>query len=117
MAVRPRAIRLAAPLIIALMMGSMLDARAAASAQMDARGSPETSPAADLQRANGDSASGRTGAASVFPLAVRPGQRIELRVDGRETIAWTDCPLLTGHVGLQAEGAAIEVRSMKFQPL
>jgi hypothetical protein len=45
------------------------------------------------------------------------GPRIELRVDGRETIAWTECPLLTGHVGLQAEGAAIEVRSLKFQPL
>jgi hypothetical protein len=45
------------------------------------------------------------------------GPRIELRVDGRETVAWADCPMLTGHVGLQAEGAAIEVRSMKFQPL
>jgi hypothetical protein len=45
------------------------------------------------------------------------GPRIELRVDGREAIAWTDCPMLTGHVGLQAEGAAMEVRSLKFQPL
>jgi hypothetical protein len=45
------------------------------------------------------------------------GPRIELRVDGREAIVWTDCPMLTGHVGLQAEGAAIEVRSLKFQPL
>jgi hypothetical protein len=65
------------------MMGSMLDARAAASAQMDASGSPETSPAADLQRANGASASGRTGAASVFPLAVRPGQRYLVDAAGK----------------------------------
>ena len=64
-------------------MGSMLDARAAASAQTDARGSPETSPAAELQRANGASASGRTGAASIFPLAVRPGQRYLVDAAGK----------------------------------
>ena len=45
------------------------------------------------------------------------GPRIELRVNGREAITWADCPMLTGHIGLQAEGAAIEVRSLKFQPL
>lgn len=45
------------------------------------------------------------------------GPRIELRVDGREAIVWADCPMLTGHVGLQAEGAAIEVRRFAFQPL
>jgi hypothetical protein len=45
------------------------------------------------------------------------GPRIELRVDGRDAIAWADCPMLTGHIGLQAEGAPIEVRSLKFQPL
>lgn len=45
------------------------------------------------------------------------GPRIELSVDGREAIVWADCPMLTGHIGLQAEGAAIEVRSLKFQPL
>jgi hypothetical protein len=45
------------------------------------------------------------------------GPRIELRVDGRQTVVWADCPMPTGHVGLQAEGAAIEVRTLRFQPL
>lgn len=45
------------------------------------------------------------------------GPRIELSVNGREAITWADCPMLTGHIGLQAEGAPIEVRSLKFQPL
>ena len=82
LAARPRAIRLAVPLVIAL-MGSMLDTKAAASAPTDARGSPETSPAAELQRANGASASGRTGAASTFPVAVRPGQRYLVDAAGK----------------------------------
>lgn len=45
------------------------------------------------------------------------GPRVELTVDGRPTVAWADCPMLTGHVGLQAEGAAVEVRALRFQPL
>lgn len=45
------------------------------------------------------------------------GSSIELSVDGRPAATWADCPMLTGHVGLQAEGAPIEVRALKFMPL
>lgn len=45
------------------------------------------------------------------------GPRIELSVDGRQTAVWAECPMLTGHVGLQAEGAALEVRTLRYQPL
>ncbi|HTV19405.1 MAG TPA: DUF1080 domain-containing protein [Polyangiaceae bacterium] len=48
---------------------------------------------------------------------VMRGPRIELSVDGRPAAVWAECPLLTGHVGLQAEGAPIEVRSLRYQPL
>lgn len=51
-----------------------------------------------------------------YDVALR-GPRIELSVDGRQTVVWDDCPMRTGHIGLQAEGAAIEVRTMRFQPL
>lgn len=44
------------------------------------------------------------------------GPRVELSVNGRQTVVWNDCPMLKGHIGLQAEGAAIEVRSMRFRP-
>lgn len=48
---------------------------------------------------------------------VMRGPRIELSVDGRPTATWAECPMLTGHVGLQAEGAPIEVRTFRYQPL
>jgi hypothetical protein len=45
------------------------------------------------------------------------GKSIELVVNGQPTVTWSDCPLATGYVGLQAEGSPIEVRAMKFTPL
>jgi hypothetical protein len=45
------------------------------------------------------------------------GPRIELSVNGKPAAVWTACPLPTGHVGLQAEGAPIEVRAFRYRPL
>jgi Domain of Unknown Function (DUF1080) len=45
------------------------------------------------------------------------GATIELRVNGKPAAAWAACPLLTGHVGLQAEGSPIEVRAFRYRPL
>jgi len=42
---------------------------------------------------------------------------IELVVNGKPTVTWTDCPMPRGHVGLQAEGAVVEVRALRFRPL
>ena len=36
------------------------------------------------------------------------GKAVEL------TVVWPDCPMPSGHVGLQAEGAVIEVRKLEF---
>jgi hypothetical protein len=45
------------------------------------------------------------------------GKSIELRVNGQHTVTWADCPLPSGHVGLQAEGAVIEVRKLEYGAL
>jgi hypothetical protein len=45
------------------------------------------------------------------------GGRIELSVNGKPTAVWESCPLLKGHVGIQAEFGVIEVRAIKFKPL
>jgi 3-keto-disaccharide hydrolase len=45
------------------------------------------------------------------------GPAIELSVNGKPAAAWSACPMLTGHVGLQAEGAPIEVRAFRYRPL
>ncbi|HUR57697.1 MAG TPA: DUF1080 domain-containing protein [Opitutaceae bacterium] len=45
------------------------------------------------------------------------GKNIELVVNGQPTVTWSDCPMPTGHVGLQAEGSPIEVRALKWKPL
>lgn len=45
------------------------------------------------------------------------GPRVELAVNGRPTVVWEDCPWASGHLGLQAEGAVIEVRRLEFAPL
>jgi len=45
------------------------------------------------------------------------GPTISVDLNGQHTVTWSDCPLARGHVGLQAEGAWIEVRSFSFQPL
>jgi hypothetical protein len=42
------------------------------------------------------------------------GKAIELTVNGQLTVVWPDCPMPTGHVGLQAEGAVVEVRKLEF---
>jgi hypothetical protein len=42
------------------------------------------------------------------------GKAIELTVNGQLTVVWPDCPMASGHVGLQAEGAVIEVRKLEF---
>jgi hypothetical protein len=44
------------------------------------------------------------------------GSTIALTVNGQPTVVWSECPLASGHVGLQAEGAPIEVRALRFQP-
>jgi hypothetical protein len=44
------------------------------------------------------------------------GSTIELRVNGQTSVAWSSCPIASGHVGLQAEGAPIEVRALRFRP-
>lgn len=45
------------------------------------------------------------------------GSEIALSVNGQKTISWDNCPMLSGRVGLQAEGAVVEVRRFSFQPL
>jgi hypothetical protein len=45
------------------------------------------------------------------------GKTIELRVNGVPTVTWAECPLLRGHVGIQAEGSFFEVRSIRFRAL
>jgi hypothetical protein len=45
------------------------------------------------------------------------GKSIELSVNGKATVAWDDCPLPRGLVGMQAEFAFIEVRAFRFKPL
>jgi 3-keto-disaccharide hydrolase len=44
------------------------------------------------------------------------GPRVELSVNGKPAASWSACPLLTGHVGLQAEGSPIEVRAFRYRP-
>jgi hypothetical protein len=53
---------------------------------------------------------------NVFDITAR-GPRIELAVNGKPTVTWPECPMPRGHVGLQAEGARIEVRKFEFTPL
>ncbi len=53
---------------------------------------------------------------NTFDIAMR-GKSIELTVNGKSTATWNDCPMLRGHVGVQAEGAFIEFRSLRFRTL
>ncbi len=53
---------------------------------------------------------------NAFDLTCR-GKAITLAVNGHVTAEWAGCPMARGHVGLQAEFAFIEVRSLKFKPL
>lgn len=53
---------------------------------------------------------------NAYDITMR-GKSIELTVNGKRTVAWPDCPLVQGHIGLQAEGAFFEVRSIKFRAL
>ena len=45
------------------------------------------------------------------------GKTISLWVNGGVTSVWEDFPIATGRLGLQAEFAAYEFRSLKFKPL
>jgi hypothetical protein len=45
------------------------------------------------------------------------GKTVSLWVNGGVTLVWEDFPLTRGHLGLQAEFAAYEFRSLKFKPL
>jgi hypothetical protein len=53
---------------------------------------------------------------NAYDITMR-GKSIELSVNGKQTVTWPDCPMLRGHVGLQAEGSFFEVRSIKFRAL
>jgi hypothetical protein len=53
---------------------------------------------------------------NTYEISAR-GPTIELSVNGRRSVVWPACPLPSGHVGLQAEGAPIEVRALRFRPL
>jgi hypothetical protein len=44
------------------------------------------------------------------------GGRISLSVNGVPTAVWEGCPLLRGHVGIQAEFAVLEVRRISWRP-
>ena len=52
---------------------------------------------------------------NTYEIACR-GRTIALSVNGKPTVAWNDCPLRTGAVGLQAEFAVYEVRAFRFRP-
>jgi hypothetical protein len=45
------------------------------------------------------------------------GPRVTVAVNGQAATTWTDCAVLRGHVGLQAEFFFIEFRSLKFKPM
>jgi len=62
------------------------------------------------------SAAAPIGEWNAYDITLR-GSIIELSVNGRPAAAWTACPLLTGHIGLQAEGSPIEVRAFRYRPL
>ena len=49
-----------------------------------------------------------------YDLTMR-GKVIDLVVNGKPTVTWNDCPMARGHVGLQAEGAVVEVRALKYR--
>jgi len=52
---------------------------------------------------------------NVYEIAC-DGPKISLVVNGTPTAVWENCPLLQGRVGLQAEFAVYEVRSLRFAP-
>jgi hypothetical protein len=41
---------------------------------------------------------------------------MKLTVNGKPTATWENCPLLKGHVGIQAEFGVIEARAIRFTP-
>jgi len=45
------------------------------------------------------------------------GDRVTLWVNGATTNDWRDCEVLSGHVGVEAEGYRIEFREILFKPL
>ncbi len=45
------------------------------------------------------------------------GKKITLAVNGGETLTWDDFPIQRGHLGVQAELANYEIRSLRWKPL
>jgi hypothetical protein len=44
------------------------------------------------------------------------GPQLSLWINGAVTAEWNDCPVPSGHVGLEAEGYWIEFKNVKFRP-
>jgi hypothetical protein len=53
---------------------------------------------------------------NTYDLTMR-GKSLELVVNGKPTVTWNDYPMPRGHVGLQAEGAVVEVRAFRYREL
>ncbi len=53
---------------------------------------------------------------NTYDLTMR-GKAIELVVNGKPTVTYHDCPMPRGRVGLQAEGAVVEVRAFRYREL
>lgn len=62
------------------------------------------------------SAAAPIGEWNAYDISFR-GPSIELSVNGKPAATWGACPFSRGHVGLQAEGSAIEVRAFRYRPL
>ena len=53
---------------------------------------------------------------NTYDVSLR-GPTIALSVNGKPAATWAACPILSGHLGLQAEGSPIEVRAFRYRPL
>ncbi|HEX6766051.1 MAG TPA: DUF1080 domain-containing protein [Polyangiaceae bacterium] len=53
---------------------------------------------------------------NTYDLTMR-GKTIELVVNGKPSVTWNDCPMPRGRIGLQAEGAVVEVRAFRYREL
>lgn len=69
-----------------------------------------------LIRGNGAQRANPPGEWNTFEITAK-GNTIAVWINGAQTLAWSECPLKKGHVGLQAEFFFIEFRNLKFKPL